>query len=277
MRTTIKKKPVLSLPSVAIESGPALIIQPPVLPAKDDTFLAQRYELKYRITELQAQLIREYIKPIVPLDKYSAIAPKHSYDISSLYLDSSVLTLFSETIEGKCNRFKLRARGYDDNPDSPIFFEVKRRLNRVIVKSRFKAQKKDLKPFLMDNITPPSQPGQDDKDLHQFLTYCRLMKAKPITLVKYKREAYETTAKNRVRITFDRELCCQQMSEPVIKVNGPGWKPVKINFVILEIKFTSNYPSWLSNMIKMFNLNVSSMSKYCSSVKTIPGYHWTTE
>ncbi|MBI9016271.1 MAG: polyphosphate polymerase domain-containing protein [Phycisphaerae bacterium] len=272
---TIPRKKISHSTQVSVVKAPqVLAIQQTEKIEQDDSFLSQRYELKYRISELQAQLLTEYLRPIIPLDKYSVAQPDHQYYISSVYFDSSQLTLFNETMDGKCNRYKLRVRAYSDDPESPIFFEVKRRLGEVICKSRYKAHRNDLKPFLVDNVIPPIIADHDDTDLRQFLTYYKLLHAKPIALVKYKREAYESTAKNRVRITFDRCLSCQMTNEPIIKINGPGWQDVKANFVVLEIKFTSNYPSWLSNMVRMFNLNISSMSKYCSSVRTLPAYSW---
>ena len=53
--------------------------------------------------------------------------------ITSLYLDSSALHLYRQTVQGIKNRFKLRIRFYDDNPGNPAFLEIKRRVTDVII------------------------------------------------------------------------------------------------------------------------------------------------
>ncbi|MCX5636946.1 MAG: hypothetical protein NTX52_04535, partial [Planctomycetota bacterium] len=42
-----------------------------------DKMLASRYELKYHISEAQACVITEYIKPYLHLDRYSTLRPDH--------------------------------------------------------------------------------------------------------------------------------------------------------------------------------------------------------
>jgi SPX domain protein involved in polyphosphate accumulation len=53
-----------------------------------------------------------------------------------LYLDSDSLKLYRTTINGDKNRYKLRLRYYEDRPDAPVFFEIKRRMNNIIMKQR---------------------------------------------------------------------------------------------------------------------------------------------
>jgi hypothetical protein len=43
--------------------------------------------------------------------------------------------------------------------------------------------------------------------------------------------------------------------------------PVPLNFTIMEIKFTARYPAWLSEMVRIFDLKISAMSKYCSTMQ----------
>ena len=86
--------------------------------------VAQRFEAKYVIGELQAEAITHYIKPFVEPDPH---APE--YPVTSLYLDSPDLALYQSSDMGEKNRFKLRVRSYDDAPRSPLFLEVKQRID----------------------------------------------------------------------------------------------------------------------------------------------------
>jgi len=101
-----------------------------------DRLQLQRLELKYILSEERALALRDFVRSYLELDEYSVNQPNYSYRIHSLYLDSDEMTTFWETINGVKNRFKLRLRYYDDQPDSPVFFEIKRRVNEAILKQR---------------------------------------------------------------------------------------------------------------------------------------------
>ena len=96
----------------------------------------QRFERKYFITERQAIQIREFIKGYLVPDKFSENCPDYAYPVHSLYLDSSELMTYWATVHCEKRRFKLRVRFYDEKPESPLFFEVKRRENECILKQR---------------------------------------------------------------------------------------------------------------------------------------------
>lgn len=234
---------------------------------KKDTMLSCRYELKYRIHETKARAIAQYVSAYIPVDHYSQKSPNLEYLISSLYFDSSNFHLAKETMEKKNNRFKLRIRCYDDEPDTPCFVEIKRRLNTVILKDRARLSKDDLGRVVENMYIPESLYKKDKNTLRQFQFYLRVLNARPIHLVRYKRQAYEGCSNNRVRITFDRELCFKTVNRPILTVNGSDWHRTPMGFVVLEIKFTERYPLWLSDMVKMFDLKQTSMSKYVSTVK----------
>jgi hypothetical protein len=234
-----------------------------------NTMLAKRYELKYRIPERMAYAVKGFISAFLNPDPYSSIRPDGQYPICSLYLDSRQFDLFRETQLDKCNRFKLRIRTYDDEPQSPVYFEIKRKLNRIIYKSRARASKDRVGDILHGHYLPPEATEADRTALRQFVHYTQCLMARPVVLVRYMREAFENRTDARVRVTFDRQLSSLAMDKPVIKLNGPGWKPLPIDFVVLEIKFTEQFPSWLTDMVRLFNLNRQSMSKYCRSVQSI--------
>lgn len=232
-----------------------------------DTTLFCRYELKYRITESQAAMVKNFIRPYLPVDRYSKLQPNGQYPISSLYLDSERLNLCRETLTGKKNRFKLRIRTYSDDTSVPRFFEIKRRINTVILKSRARVPDEAIAPLLAGKHPPLDMDSKDEKALRQFQLYTSTLHARPIVLVRYMREAFEGNSDNRVRVTFDRRIACQATDQPKVIIDGPGWHRLPLDFVVLEIKFTARYPAWLSRMVKALNLPQSAMSKYASSVK----------
>jgi SPX domain protein involved in polyphosphate accumulation len=233
-----------------------------------DRTLACRYELKYHISESTAEAISQFVKPYLGLDRYSKLQRRGYYPIVSLYLDSSGFHLCRETLTGKKNRYKLRIRSYTDEPEYPRFFEIKRRINTVIVKSRARVMEGDVSALLEGRSLPPQNFTADIDAINQFQMYLRNLKAGPKVLIRYMRQAYEGDSHTRVRVTFDRELAYKVTSKPEVILGGPGWQrnPYTSGGVILEIKFTERYPEWLNEMVKYFNLEHQSISKYASSI-----------
>jgi len=245
-------------------------VSKPIVEKKVDTTLACRYELKYLITESTAVAIERYVADYLPIDHYSKLQPEDFYPIVSLYMDSPEMRLFYESMTGVLNRFKLRIRGYSDDPSYPKFFEIKRRANTVIIKSRARARTEDVAAIIGGRYIPPATDNPKDiQALKMFQLYMFSINARPAVLIRYMRKAYEGTTENRVRITFDKDICYNTTNEPVVRLGGSGWQKnnVSLNGVILEIKFTGRFPAWLSRMAELFNIRQRSMSKYASSIQ----------
>jgi hypothetical protein len=233
-----------------------------------DRTLGCRYELKYHITESTAAAIARYISSYLQVDRYCKLHRRGDYPIVSLYLDSEDMQLCRESLGGHKNRVKLRVRSYTDEPEYPRFFEIKRRLNTIIMKGRARVMDQDVTSLLAGLPLPPQEFKADVETINQFQLYINSIRARPAVLVRYMRQAFEGDSNNRVRVTFDRELAYKITDRPEVRLGGSGWQrnPFNINGVILEIKFTGHFPMWLSEMAKYFNLRQRSISKYASSI-----------
>jgi len=236
---------------------------------RGDRILWRRYEMKYVISESKTAAIARFIEPYLNLDHYCKLQPGGYYPIVSLYLDSDDLQLCRESLRGHLKRFKLRIRSYNDDPDYPRFFEVKRRANVVIIKSRARVKTQDVATLLSGQYVTPLQNYKTDVDsLKQFQLYMKSIGARPKVLIRYMRRAYEGNMENRVRVTFDRKLAYKVSKDPEVLFNGRSWRlnPVTVRCVILEVKFTGRYPAWLGRMTEYFDLHQRSMSKYANSI-----------
>jgi SPX domain protein involved in polyphosphate accumulation len=211
--------------------------------------------------------VERFIRPYLHLDHYCKLRPSGTYPIATLYLDSADLRLCRQTLEGNKNRFKLRIRSYTDDTGYPCFFEIKRRMNAIIIKSRARVMHQDVVTVLSGLSLPQQEFKMDEETVKQFQLYMRSINAGAVMRVRYLRRAYEGDTDNRVRVTFDRELAYNVSREVNVALEGPGWQRHGLNGVILEIKFTERYPAWLSRMVKVFGLRQESISKYVTSVK----------
>lgn len=252
-----KTPPVCSRSSISVLKKP----NKPV-----DRTLICRHEKKYLVSEAKALALMHFVEAYLPLDRYCKLQPSGMTPIVSLYLDSHNLQLCRESMDGHKNRFKLRIRSYTDDLDSPRFFEIKRRINHVIFKTRAQVKHCDV-ASLLSGLSLPEDCGVDQATLKQFQLYVNSINAAPVIKIRYMRRAYEGDSNNRVRITFDRQLAFNASSAPEVLLNGPNWQCYPLNGVILEIKFTGSYPAWLSQMVKRFDLHQRSFSKYALSVE----------
>jgi len=233
-----------------------------------DRMLACRYEMKYLIDEIRAAGMVRHLRPFLQPDRYSKLQRGGMYPIVSLYLDSPELQLCRESLTGQKNRVKLRIRSYTDEPDYPRFLEIKRRINQVIMKSRAQVTDRDVPILLQGRALPPQGYTTDEEALNQFQLYVASIHAGPVVLVRYRRQAFEGTSEDRVRVTFDRELFYKVTHEPCVRLGGSGWQhhALTTGHTILEIKFTGRYPAWLTRFVRDFELEVTPISKYTTSI-----------
>jgi len=231
-----------------------------------DRTLTHRHEIKYLVSEAKAMALMHFVEAYLPLDRYCELQPGGMTPIVSLYLDSHNLQLCRESLEGHLNRFKLRIRSYTDELDCPRFFEIKRRLNRVIIKSRAPVKHCEI-ASLISGIPLPQDRSTDHEALKQFQLYVNSIGAAPMVKIRYMRRAYEGNSTNRVRVTFDHRLAYKLCRVSDVSLNGPNWQSYPLDGVVLEIKFNGNYPIWLNHMVRCFGLRQQSFSKYALSIK----------
>lgn len=235
-------------------------------------FQKQRFEMKYKISEAKAQQIRFFVQNYLACDSYGITQPNLSYSVNSLYLDSPSLKTYQDTINGDRNRFKLRIRYYDYD-DTPVYFEIKRRHNKVIRKKRAKVHRWAVKDILkgqiptMDHLV--NHTAEEFEALDEFSYLQNLLVAKPTMHVSYFREAYELEHSNAVRVTFDRNVKSNPNADMNFMENRPGDILAFGDTVILELKFTNKFPNWLQELTQLFHLRQESAAKYVDSIEAL--------
>lgn len=240
----------------------------------------QRFEYKYITNENQALAIRQFVESYLLLDPFGATQPNRSYPVHSLYLDSANLKTYTDTINGSRNRFKLRVRYYENGDDAPVYFEVKRRHDRVISKKRAVVHREFAEELVYGGIPSMYHLVQKTNEQFMALNYvCNLigsLQAHPKTHIKYYREAYELVDSNSVRVTFDRDVSSEVMTKLEYKIVQD--RPVSVfgDKVILELKFTDRYPRWFHDLVLHFGLSHGSAAKYVDGLVRLHHHHHIT-
>lgn len=236
---------------------------------------ANRFELKYVISENCAQGIRDYLRSYLVADEFNPPGGG-GYQVNSVYLDSPSYELCNSTVEGHKNRFKLRIRFYDDAPTSPVFFEIKRRANDAILKERARVQRTSCARLLSGHWPNHSDlvkyaPKSFDS-LRRFCDLRNQIQARGTAIVTYDREAYVTPDSDSIRVTFDRHLRTVPFVGEFRTKDRSDWTYPKIAGTVLELKFTERFPVWMRNLVRVFNLQRGSMPKYVECVTSLNAF-----
>jgi len=235
---------------------------------------ASRFELKYLIDERKAHGIKDFLRGHLVRDPYAKPEEPLGYEVRSLYLDSPKLALRQATLEGHKNRFKLRIRFYDDEPDSPAFLEIKRRNTDVILKERSMVSKEAVKRIL--DGAPPREEflvKVNEKAKKGMANFCRLrdqIRAGGAVFVCYVRDPWVPADHDYARVTFDRNICSRIYTHGKGLEMPPQSTPTAVKLVTLELKFTDRFPNWMRDLAHTFNLGRTSVPKYVECVAASP-------
>lgn len=240
-----------------------------------------RYELKYIVDEQQATTLREIMRGYLVPDPYTKPEEGNAYWVYSLYCDSPRLALYRLSKEGRRNRFKLRIRFYDANPDHPVYLEIKRRLGEVIKKERAAVRRDAAQKYLLGHqpslldLFPDQDPHKAPAALCNFFHLYRQISAMACIYVYFHREAYVASENNNIRVTFDRRIRAGRLQDALPLYPPRHGLAADIPGIVLELKFTDRYPLWMQELVKTLNLWRVPMAKYLACLQKI-GSPWMT-
>ncbi|MFN7971430.1 MAG: polyphosphate polymerase domain-containing protein [Acidobacteriota bacterium] len=237
-----------------------------------DRTLRSRFEFKYVISEAMADRVRRVIRPFVRDDDFGLGPDGEGYSVCSLYCDTGDYRLLRQGLDGLKNRFKLRVRTYTDRPEDPVYFEVKRRMDGVVLKSRARVARADALRLFERQLWGARPHGNPDLD--RFLTIAKNIGAVPIARVRYLRKAWASATGEPVRITIDSRIVHKPTRRYELWHGGDGWEPTYVGGQVLEIKFTQHFPRWVGDMVRSLELQRLPVAKYNLSMLQVLGMEW---
>jgi hypothetical protein len=226
-----------------------------------------RFELKYLLTLQQAERFKTALQAYLVADEHGN--GNGRYPLSSLYYDSPDLRCYREKVDGLKFRRKLRIRLYGDSltGETPVFVEIKQRLDRVTQKRRIILAYADALRLCNDR-QPPANCAPDDRsvldEIHAFLWQYNLHAA---SIVRYERQALIGSDYDiGLRVTFDTSLTAQ--AHPLRLEQPPcGLPMLPVHITVMEIKVNERIPYWLTELVAAHNLQLVRISKYCQSIE----------
>lgn len=226
-----------------------------------------RFELKYLVDQRTAMALRAELAGRLDHDANSRAG---SYTVWSRYYDTRDLRFYWEKIEGIRFRRKLRVRHYgrpsDVTPETPVWVEVKQRVNRVTQKRR------GLLPYseasrLCVGEEPRGAAPCDEAVIEEVLAMVAEFTLRPVMVVGYVREPFEgRDEETGLRVTIDNRVRGRDR-DLELALETENRFVVRPDLSIVEVKVNDRVPYWLTDWIARHNLQLIRMSKYCQSVE----------
>lgn len=214
----------------------------------------KRVETKYLIrTERLAGFL-------AALDQYVVADDFASSTISSLYFDTNDFAMIQDSLAKKHGKEKIRLRTYDEDPslDSPVFLELKQKINGVGYKYRVATTYLEA----LSQIEQPDKYNPADQQLFHQLSVLgqRYGRIEPQMLIRYKRRSFKGRQDKMVRLTLDSDITyCPSQG---LDTKGSAFSLLPPHYLMLEVKVADEMPTWLADLLNQHGLETVSFSKY---------------
>ena len=237
-----------------------------------------RLENKYLVSNKQIPDLEQTLSPYVRYDRFSEIMDQKRYTVRSIYLDTSALDFYQEKLSGIKKRKKVRIRGYNQKSDNSfIFLEVKKKNGPTIKKLRAAVKYNDLPRLIAEGdiekyVISANGSAPHYNDANSFFYYLQTLSLIPAIKVIYERKAFYYEFNDKLRITIDSNLRSSLDVSLKNLHNEENLTYAIPGKAILEVKFESEIPVWLQNILIKFNLSQQALSKYTNCLDTHSKY-----
>lgn len=212
----------------------------------------KRYEIKFLITQRQAELLKERMEEYMREDGHGRNV------ICNIYFDTPDFLLIRRSLEKPVYKEKLRLRSYGRaTAEKKVFPELKKKYRSVVYKRRLEMTERNAMACLSG-----AQPFPDTQ-IGRELAYCfqRYEGLAPRVFLSYEREAFYAKNDGGFRITFDRNVLFREHDLSLCK--GVYGEPILSgDRVLLEVKTEGAIPLWLTRFLSENKIYKTSFSKY---------------
>jgi hypothetical protein len=217
-----------------------------------------RVELKYRINPADYEILRARLRAIMEPDPHTAPLPW--YTVRSVYFDNAEDDVLNSKVNGERVRRLYRIRAYNGG-SSPLYLERKIKTGNLVSKRRQRITEKEYSRATAVGLRRGPGSGNAWTLEEKFSIDAGFAMLRPAILVEYKREAF-VHPRLDVRVTFDTCLRAAPGSRPLFGEAVRFQRLFPDDVIILEIKYRSFLPDFISGMLSMSNRPRIAISKY---------------
>lgn len=222
-----------------------------------------RFELKYLVTADQAAAVRQDLTAHMTQDSHGQSG---SYAVTSLYYDTADLAFLRAKQEGIKYRRKLRVRRYASDPTSPVWVEIKQRINRTTQKRRLALPEAQALRLCAGDRPQDIDDPSDDEAAQEVEFLVGSLGLQPTCVIGYRREAWVGgNYEPGLRVTFDRDLWTTPAAEG-LEPTGRRQSLIPPIGIVMEVKANERVPLWLATLLARHQCPLRRYSKYCNGV-----------
>ena len=233
----------------------------------------KRIETKYIVAAEELSALLADLKEYLAEDDF----PRST--ITNIYFDNQDFQVIRDSIDRKNGREKVRMRTYVAHPtaNSRVFLELKKKDKEGVGhKYRIASDLQSVLQFMENDRT--TNATVDDKELIDELTSLkkRYTALSPKMYIYYERyslkekHSLEGYPQTKVRVTIDQNLIYRDYDVTMLE-DRYGRDLVGEGKVIMEIKAPGEQPVWLQEIIKKYELEPTSFSKYGTAYRKSQG------
>lgn len=220
-----------------------------------------RYEKKYLLTVEQKEELLGHIGEYIQADAYSM--GNAMYRICNIYFDTENSDVIRYSLSSPFYKEKLRLRTYDTpkSMDQNAFLEIKKKVNRLVLKRRATLTLGQAYEFLETRRRPQALSYINNQVLDEIEYYLAVNPVRPAVYIAYDRAAYYDKNDPSLRITFDKNIITRR-DDLYLEHGVHGQNLLGENEWLMEIKVSSAMPLWLARPLVQMGLFPRSFSKY---------------
>lgn len=229
----------------------------------------QRFEFKYFLPRHSVRQLVAALLPHMDWDPYI----KHSqgfYRVNSLYFDSPDYACYRDKEAGVSDRKKLRLRYYGDSltPDTPVFAEIKRKQDALIIKDRVGLSASESIGGTFERSLNELRRNDRNNEFLQELLWFKIRNAlRPKLMIVYNRRALLGRRDKKFRVTIDEDITASRAADLSEKPFIPH--RVYPHGVVFEVKYHNILPAWFHRVLQTFQLQRLAYSKYGNALRQV--------
>jgi len=231
----------------------------------------QRFEFKYFVPEELIEPIKQdLLKNSMKWDPHLPDSHDGQYEVRSLYYDTPGLAAYWDKEAGAKIRKKHRLRVYSDREqnDLPVFIEIKRKYDMLVMKDRLLTNWQNTLKLLTGEQNDYFNffPSLDKAIVGEFFYDMLKGQMKPVVLIVYDRTPLISDYDEKFRVTFDFNI---RASDTQDLFYNDTFIPVLDKGCIMEVKFNNSLDFWFHQLIQKYELSRQPFSKYCHGIEAI--------
>lgn len=228
----------------------------------------QRIELKFPLTDVQAEDIKSWAKEKLEHDPHCNDEGRDHYHVRTLYLDSPSLDIYHRRFQQADTKYRIRR--YSD--EQVVWVETKNKRRNVVTKRRSPIVPSG-RATLLRELDYSSRCASLDPSYRWFCDSVHQWSLRPRAIVNYQRFAKVSSVRDpSLRLTIDNQLTASVADDWSFLQEAHSQHDQRglaiASRPLLELKFHNTLPPIFKELILRFGLVPSGFSKYRSSIDT---------